>query len=61
VKELARLLAEGDEYERVLDLGKAAIYRKRTTSGSMPEWIDQRYIRRMTDKYAKRRDPFAIE
>jgi hypothetical protein len=60
VKELARLLAEGDEYERVLDLGKAVVYRKRTASRDMPEWNAERYVLRKTDEYAKRPDPFAL-
>jgi hypothetical protein len=60
VKELARLLAEGDEYERVVDLGKAAIYRKRSASRDMPEWNGEPYILRRTEEYARRPDPFAL-
>lgn len=61
VKELARLLAEGDDYARVLDLGKAAIYRKQTDSRAMPEWAFQPYVVRKTDEYAKSPNPFALK
>lgn len=60
VKELARLLAEGDEYVRVLDLGKAAVYQKKTSARSMPEWNGEPYIARKTDEYARWPDPFAL-
>jgi hypothetical protein len=59
-KELARLLAEGDEYERVLDLGKALVFRKRTELRSMPEWTGQRYVVRRTEEYARTSNPFSL-
>lgn len=60
VKELARLLAEGDEYVRVLDLGKTIVLQKRTTGRTMPEWNGEPYIVRKSDEYGKRPDPFAL-
>lgn len=60
VKELGRQLAEEPGFELALDLGKSLVFRKVTAARHLGEWADSPYIRRLSEEYLSRPDPFSI-
>ena len=60
VKEMARFLAEQPSFSLVLDLGKSLVFQKPTGERQLGQWVEQPYIVRRSDEYARFPNPFAF-
>jgi hypothetical protein len=60
VKEMARFLMEEPGFSLALDLDKSLIFQKRTAARHFGEWIDQPYIVRRSNEYARSRNMYAL-
>ena len=61
VKELYRMLSMQPGWEKVLDLGKAAVFRKVTIGAQdLGDWNGSPYIVEKTNEYTKLENPFLI-
>jgi Methyltransferase domain len=60
-KEVVRLIREEPDFEPVLDLRKALVFRKRTDRPTLTAWCDQAYIKREIELFQRLPDPFKVD
>jgi predicted O-methyltransferase YrrM len=60
VKELARLLAEQPDYQLVLDLGKALVFRRVSESRNLSKTGPYNYLVRKSKEYAQTNNPYSL-
>jgi len=59
-KEMARLLYEQPGFNIEMDLGKALVFQKTTAERSLGEWSQQPYIKRLSEEYARAKNPYVL-
>lgn len=60
-KEVIRLIRDEPDFQPVLDLGKALVFRKTTDQPTLRAWCDQTYIKSEMALFERLPDPFRID
>jgi hypothetical protein len=60
-KEVVRSIRDEPDFEQVLDLGKALVFRKTTDRPTLRAWCDQSYIKAEMAFFERLPDPFRID